>query len=218
MYMSRRIQTLSLVCPCTLYIAQCIYMYNVHVHVSEECVHHTFTGREKEMSLFIEELKHVSEHTHRDPGVIVILGSGGLGKTKLLRAMKARAAETGFRVVSGVGGLVEQSTPFFTVKTLIARLLELDTCKNIHDREQLILEHILDENTRQLLPLLNDILVLKVHVYMYNVHVHVHVHAPMYMCILFFCRSFLRHQLLYTCIMRRGPKSCTNSSMGSFMR
>ena len=114
------------------------------------------------MSLFIEELRHVSEHTHRDPGVIVILGGGGIGKTKLLRAMKARAAEMGFRVVSGVGGLVEQSTPFFTVKTLITRLLELDTCKNIHDREQLILDHIQDENTRQLLPLLNDILLLKV--------------------------------------------------------
>lgn len=121
-----------------------------------------YSGREKEMSLFMEELRHVSEHTHRDPGIIVMLGSGGLGKTKLLRAMKARAAEMGFRVVSGVGGLVEQSTPFFTVKTLITRLLELDTCKNIHDREQLILEHIQDENTRQLLPLLNDILVLKV--------------------------------------------------------
>lgn len=119
-------------------------------------------GREKEMSLFLNELQHVSEHTQRDPGVIVIVGSGGIGKTKLLRAMKARAAEMGFRVVSGVGGLVEQNTPFFTVRTLITRLLELDSCKNIHDREQLILDHVRDEQMRQLLPLLNDILVLKV--------------------------------------------------------
>ena len=128
------------------------------------------------MSLFMEELHHVSEHTHRDPGVIIILGSGGLGKTKLLRAMKATAAGVGFKVVSGVGGLVEQNTPFFTVRTLITRLLELDTCKNIHDREQLILEHILDENTRQLLPLLNDILVLHVRysIYMYR--------EPVYEC------------------------------------
>ena len=50
------------------------------------------------MSLFMED---VSEHTHRDPGIILILGSGGIGKTKLLRAVKARAAEMGFRVVSG---------------------------------------------------------------------------------------------------------------------
>lgn len=51
------------------------------------------------MSIFIEELKHVSEHTHRDPGVIVISGGGGLGKTKLLRAMKAKAAQMNFRYV-----------------------------------------------------------------------------------------------------------------------
>ena len=61
-----------------------------------------------------------------------------------------------------MGGLVEQNTPFFTVKTLIARLLELDSCKNIHEREQLILQHITDEEMRKFLPLLNDILVLKV--------------------------------------------------------
>ena len=58
---------------------------------------HCYAGREKEMDIFIEELRHVSEHTHRDPGVIIISGRGGLGKTKLLRAMKARAAMMGFR-------------------------------------------------------------------------------------------------------------------------
>ena len=57
---------------------------------------------------------------------------------------------------------MEQNTPFFTVKTQIARLLELDSCKNIHEREQLILQHVVDEEMRKLLPLLNDLLVLKV--------------------------------------------------------
>ena len=47
--------------------------------------------------MFDEELRHVSEHTHRDPGVIIISGGGGLGKTKLLRAMKAKAAQMDFR-------------------------------------------------------------------------------------------------------------------------
>ena len=69
------------------------------------------------------------------------------------------------RVVSGIGGLVEQNTPFFTVKILITRLLELDSCKNIHEREQLILQHVIDEELRRVLPLLNDILVLKVMFY-----------------------------------------------------
>ncbi len=58
---------------------------------------HTHTGREKEMAVFLEELMHVSEHTPRDPGVIVLTGGGGMGKTKILRAMKAKAAHMGFR-------------------------------------------------------------------------------------------------------------------------
>ena len=49
------------------------------------------------MAIFLEELKHVSEHSHRDPGAILISGGGGLGKTKLLRAIKAKAAQMGFR-------------------------------------------------------------------------------------------------------------------------
>lgn len=49
------------------------------------------------MDMFLTELQHVAEHTHRDPGVIIISGPGGIGKTKLLRAMKAKAANMGFR-------------------------------------------------------------------------------------------------------------------------
>lgn len=67
-----------------------------------------------------------------------------------------------YRIVSGIGGLIEQNTPFFAVKTVITRLLELDSCKNLHDREQLVLQHMTDEKMKQLLPLLNDLLVLKV--------------------------------------------------------
>ena len=60
-------------------------------------MHLNLLGREKEMNLFLEELKHMSEHTHRDPGVIILSAGGGLGKTKLLRAMKARASKMDFR-------------------------------------------------------------------------------------------------------------------------
>lgn len=40
---------------------------------------------------------HMSERTHRNIGVIIITGTGGIGKTKLLRAMKAKAARMNFR-------------------------------------------------------------------------------------------------------------------------
>ena len=69
----------------------------------------------------------------------------------------------GFRIVSGVAGLVEQNTPFFAVKTLITRLLELDKCHNAHEREDLILKHVSKEsNLNKMLPLLNDLLMVKV--------------------------------------------------------
>ena len=64
--------------------------------------------------------------------------------------------------MSGVAGIVEQNTPFFAVKTLITRLLELDICHNAHEREQRILEHVTDENVRKNLPLINDLLMVKV--------------------------------------------------------
>ena len=49
------------------------------------------------MQVLLKELMHVSEHTHRDTGVIIITGAAGIGKTKLLRAMKAKAAMIKFR-------------------------------------------------------------------------------------------------------------------------
>lgn len=54
-------------------------------------------GRHKEMEVFLEELVYVSEHTSQDTGVLLISGTGGMGKTKLLRAMKAKAAAMDFR-------------------------------------------------------------------------------------------------------------------------
>ena len=54
-------------------------------------------GRVSEMQIFLDELMHVSKHTSRDTRVIIITGVGGIGKTKLLRAMKAKAAMMNFR-------------------------------------------------------------------------------------------------------------------------
>lgn len=99
-----------------------------------------------------------------------------------------------------MGGLAEQNTPFFTVKTLITRLLELDSCKNIHEREQLVLDLVTDEETRKHLPLLNDILVLKVCQY---------AEGPFrcYSIMQYICSSHKRH-LHYTCPTLRGQRHC----------
>ena len=47
--------------------------------------------------MFLDGLKCVSEHTNNQTTVIVITGTAGIGKTKLLRAMKAKAAMMNFR-------------------------------------------------------------------------------------------------------------------------
>ena len=68
-----------------------------------------------------------------------------------------------YRIVSGVAGYVEQNTPFFAVKTLITRLLDLDKCQSAHEREDLILKHVNKElDLSNMLPLLNDLLMVKV--------------------------------------------------------
>lgn len=57
---------------------------------------------------------------------------------------------------------MERNTPFHIAKTLLLRLLNIDKCRNLHEREQLLLSHVTTEEQQDLLPLLNDLLVLKV--------------------------------------------------------
>lgn len=52
------------------------------------------------MKLFLSKLHNVTEETQKKPRVIVLCGEGGIGKTKLLKAMKAKALDMGFRFVS----------------------------------------------------------------------------------------------------------------------
>ena len=66
--------------------------------LNNKCTHvHTRVGRKAEMERFLIELQHMTEQTQRNPGAIIISGSGGIGKTKLLRAMKSKASSMGIR-------------------------------------------------------------------------------------------------------------------------
>ena len=82
---------------------------------------------------------------------------------RLIKQGSHSAYNVCYRIVSGVAGLVEQNTPFFAVKTLITRLLDLDKCHNAHEREDLILKHVNKKSSlSSMLPLLNDLLMVKV--------------------------------------------------------
>jgi adenylate cyclase 10 len=134
--------------------------YLPEIHNSSEA--ESVIGREKEMKIFYTMLCDFTENlTKEDSGVIVLSGPAGIGKTKLLKAMKVTASELGFKNVSVIGGLIEQNTPFFTVKTILTRLLELDKCQYVHDKEQVIVQHVMNLETMNYLSLLNELLGLK---------------------------------------------------------
>ena len=55
----------------------------------------------------------------------------------------------------------EQHTPLYAVKTLVARLLELDRCHSSTEREELIISKV-PEALKPDLPLLNELLNINV--------------------------------------------------------
>ena len=54
-------------------------------------------GREEEMEIFMSEVEKVINNKSREHGVIVLAAVDGMGKSKLMRAMKSRASREGFR-------------------------------------------------------------------------------------------------------------------------
>jgi len=60
---------------------------------------------------------------------------------------------------------VEQNTPYFMARNLLIKLLEMDTCKTTHEKEEALLKKVTDPALNEKLPLLNGILNLKVNAY-----------------------------------------------------
>ena len=51
------------------------------------------------MEIFMGEVQKVIENEPRDHGVIILSAVDGMGKSKLMRAMKSRASRVGFRYI-----------------------------------------------------------------------------------------------------------------------
>ena len=65
---------------------------------------------------------------------------------------------------------MEQNTPYYMVRTLLFRLLQINVCKNVHDKEEALLQRITAPELREKLPLLNNLLNLKV-IFFFLLHV-----------------------------------------------
>ena len=57
----------------------------------------TLIGRKQEMEALMSVVTAIKEQREHQTGLVAITGSGGTGKTKLLKAFKATALDLGFR-------------------------------------------------------------------------------------------------------------------------
>ncbi|KAI6656437.1 Adenylate cyclase type 10 [Oopsacas minuta] len=121
-------------------------------------------GREEEMDILLGMLNQITLDENPESHILIITGDTGIGKTLLLKSMKHLARVRSFRVLSCRAGLMEMSSHYHTVRILIERLLQLETCYSLHEREQAILtqfQDACDDDILEYLPLLNDLLMLK---------------------------------------------------------
>ncbi|MBV9451923.1 MAG: AAA family ATPase [Streptosporangiaceae bacterium] len=83
---------------------------------------HRLYGRERESSLLTELIDRAGNAAG---GALVIRGEAGIGKSALLTAAAARAAEHGFRLLSAVGVQSEARLPFAGLHQLLRPVLDL---------------------------------------------------------------------------------------------
>jgi predicted ATPase len=76
--------------------------------------------RERELELGHAALRAVGE---RAGCVLVIEGTAGIGKSRLLESARSRAAQLGFRVLSARATELEEGFPFGVVRQLFERLV-----------------------------------------------------------------------------------------------
>jgi DNA-binding CsgD family transcriptional regulator len=76
--------------------------------------------RERELELGHAALRAVGQ---RDGCVLVIEGTAGIGKSRLLESARSRAAQLGFRVLSARATELEEGFPFGVVRQLFERLV-----------------------------------------------------------------------------------------------
>jgi hypothetical protein len=69
----------------------------------------------------------------REGVVVVIEGTAGIGKSRLLEVARSRGSELGFRVLSARATELEQGFPYGVVRQLFERLL---SCADAGDRER----------------------------------------------------------------------------------
>ena len=108
------------------------------------------------LSLQIELLAHKKE-----PGIVVLEGEAGIGKSRLLQEAMWDARTQGARTMLGAGDSVESSTPYYAWRPIATQLLGLESVFEPQERTRIVLNLLKDDNKLlRLAPLLNAVLPL----------------------------------------------------------
>jgi class 3 adenylate cyclase/tetratricopeptide (TPR) repeat protein len=117
-------------------------------------------GRLDELEEILQYARQIN-HTN-EPGIILLQGEGGIGKSRLLSELMLQIHQMDITVLSSFGYEIENSTPYFVVRDLFRQLFRVDQLSS-GDLLKLLLAIIKDINPdwERLMPLLSEILPLE---------------------------------------------------------
>jgi hypothetical protein len=114
-------------------------------------------GRVDERAALAERLRALEEHTG---GLVVVDGEPGIGKSRLLADLLARAHTDGVRCLAGAGDAIERATPYHAWRPIFADLMG-SVGIDVEERRRRVLARLqADPEMARLAPLLNSVLPL----------------------------------------------------------
>lgn len=116
-------------------------------------------GRQREQEIIAEQIQTMMRRMQG--GVVLIEGEAGMGKSRLVEALHAYAADLRLMVLRGTSDPAEQSTPYYAWRGVFSQLFDISILRAIEDRRQHMLNLLEDEaELLPRLPLLNAVLPL----------------------------------------------------------